>query len=319
MLTINPSELKIPDLQRWLQSGIGPRPIAFVSTISDDGTPNLAPFSFYNVFSTNPPVIGFSPARRGRNNTLKDTYNNLMNNGECVVHSVNFNMVEKVNLASSELLAEQNEFSIAGFTPLNSDLVKPFRVKESPFQMECKLLQMISFSDLPGAGNLALCQVLKIHIDDSILDDGKIHPDLIDLVGRNGGNWYTRSSGSAMFELEKPAHSNPIGFDKLPEQILNSNVLSANNLARIASADKFPETIEIQEFLSLFDTSNDSLESFYRYYDVLDYYKMLNFALAIYQHNIDKGFYLLELTLKTALDMGDINFGMNLAGFIYLS
>lgn len=314
--SLNPKEMKSSEVQKWLQGGIGPRPVAFVSTISIDGIKNLAPFSFYNVFSSNPPVIGFSPARRGRDNTVKDTYNNLMANGECVVHAVTFDMLEQMNLASSELPAETDEFEIAGFTAIASDIVQPFRVKESPFQLECKMIQMISFSDKPGAGNLALCEVLRIHVDESILHEGVIHPDLIDLVGRNGGNWYTRSFGSALFELPKPTHSNPVGYHNLPECFLKSNIFSANNLGLLASAEKLPDNLEIQDFIKDYPVLECDEVSFNRFNNIGDYERMLQAAKYFSSVNHPKTKYFIELTAKSALDARDLYFGLHTASLL---
>jgi len=315
MLKIEPDKLNTPELQRWLQSGIGPRPIALVSTISNDDIPNLSPFSFYNVFSSKPPIIGFSPARRGRNNTLKDTYNNLIDNGECVVHSVTYNIVEQVNLASGEYAPNIDEFEIAGFTKVKSNIVKPFRVKESPFAMECKLNQMISFADTPGAGNLAICEVLLIHIDESIIVDGAIHPELIDLVGRNGGEYYTRSYANSLFEVPKPTITNPISYINLPDKLKYSKVLSANNIALLASQPELSNDESLNEFLNYYNDGIPDINAFYRYYQLDDYHQMLRYALALYK--VDSfNFYYLELTLKTVLDFRDIAFAKELAYYI---
>jgi len=315
MITIDPKELKTPDIQRWLQGGIGPRPIAMVSTLSEDGIPNIGPFSFYNVFSSNPPIIAFSPARRGRDNTLKDTYNNLIATKECVVHAVTFNIVEQMNLASSEFSPDINEFEIAGFTSLESEIVKPFRIKESPFQMECKLLQMISFSENPGAGNLAICEVLKIHIDESILDNNVINPNKIDLVGRNGGEFYTRSFGSALFELPKPSHNTPIGYQNLPENIKNSLVLSANNIAKLASQKYLPTKEESEQFFQDYNTLEYNDNDFRNSLETGNYKEMMKYILNPEFNQAKREFYL-HLTLKITLDKKDINFGLMLAGLI---
>lgn len=315
MITIDPKELKTPDIQRWLQGGIGPRPIAMVSTLSEDGIPNIGPFSFYNVFSSNPPIIAFSPARRGRDNTLKDTYNNLIATKECVVHAVTFNIVDQMNLASSEFSPDVNEFEIAGFTPIESYIVKPFRIKESPFQMECRLLQMISFSENPGSGNLAICEVLKIHIDENILDDNIINPNKIDLVGRNGGEFYTRSFGSALFELPKPSHNTPIGYQNLPDIIKNSTVLSANNVAKLASQKYIPTKEESEQFFKEYETLDYNDNDFRNCLEIGNYKGMLKYIFKPEFNNAKREFYL-HLTLKIALDKKDVDFAVMLAGLL---
>ena len=182
MLHIEPSDLAVKEVHRLLLGGVGPRPIALVSTVSKDGILNLTPFSFFNVFGANPPIIAFSPSRRGRNATLKDTYYNLMDNGECVVQSVTYSMVEQINLASTEYDPGIDEFVKSGLTPVDSDIVKPKRVQESPFQMECKLREMRSFGEGGASANIAICEVLKFHVAEDIFKDGVIHPDLIDLA-----------------------------------------------------------------------------------------------------------------------------------------
>ncbi len=197
-------ELSPQETLSLLTSGVAPRPIALVSTISKDGTVNLAPFSFFNAFGSNPPVIVFSPARRGRDDTTKDTYNSIVDTKECVVQVVTHKIVKKMNITSAEFSPEIDEFKEASFTPLKSHIVKPPRVKESPFQMECRLVHMIPVGEGKGSANLAICEVLLFHIEEALFENGKIHPDKLDLVGRNGGDFYTRAHGSALFELPKP-------------------------------------------------------------------------------------------------------------------
>jgi flavin reductase (DIM6/NTAB) family NADH-FMN oxidoreductase RutF len=192
-----------------LLGGVLPRPIALVSTISTDGIKNLAPFSFFNVFGANPPIIAFSASRRGRDGTFKDTYNNLVATRECVVQAVTYEMVEQINTASKEFPPSEDEFVLSGLTPIPSKLVAPHRVKESPFQMECKLHQMINLGDGNAAGNLAICEVVLFHIAQHILDDGQINPFKYDAVARLGGDYYTRVTAGSIFELAKPVSPNP--------------------------------------------------------------------------------------------------------------
>ena len=188
-----------------MQGAIGPRPIAFASTIDKEGNPNLAPFSFFNTFGTNPPILIFSPARRGKDNTTKDTYENVKEIAEVVINVVNFEMVDQVNDDSAEFPKGVNEFEKVGFTMQKSDLIRPFRVQESPVQFECKVLQVIETGTMHGAGNLVICEILKMHVNPDILDEsGNIDPHKIDLVGRLGGNYYVRASGNAIFEVKKP-------------------------------------------------------------------------------------------------------------------
>lgn len=207
MKTFDVAGLTIPQKMLLFQAGIAPRPIAFVSTISADGINNLAPFSFFNIFGVNPVIVGFSPSRRGRDGTLKDTYNNLMATKECVIQVVTHALVHKSNLASKEFPASVDEFKETGLTPIASELVKPFRVKESPFQMECRLNQMIPLGNGPGSGNLALCEVLKLHVSEAVMSEGNAHqidPHKLDLVARMGQDFYARASGAAVFAVKKP-------------------------------------------------------------------------------------------------------------------
>ena len=204
-LHYDPKELTIQKFQGLMQGAIGPRPIAFASTIDKEGNPNLAPFSFFNTFGTNPPILIFSPARRGKDNTTKDTYENVKEIAEVVINVVNFEMVDQVNDASAEFPKGVNEFEKVGFTMQKSDLIRPFRVQESPVQFECKVLQVIETGTMHGAGNLVICEILKMHVNPDILDEsGNIDPHKIDLVGRLGGNYYVRASGNAIFEVKKP-------------------------------------------------------------------------------------------------------------------
>ena len=204
-LHYDPKELTIQKFQGLVQGAIGPRPIAFASTIDKEGNPNLAPFSFFNIFGTNPPVLIFSPARRGKDNTTKDTFENVKEVAEVVINMVNFEMVDQVNDASAEFPKGVNEFEQVGFTMQKSEMIRPFRVQESPVQFECKVLQVIETGTMHGAGNLVICEILKMHVNPDILDEsGNIDPNKIDLVGRLGGNYYVRASGNALFEVKKP-------------------------------------------------------------------------------------------------------------------
>lgn len=256
MLSIDPKEIPVPKLHHYLLGAVGPRPIALASTIDKEGVPNLAPFSFFNVFSANPPILIFSPARSGRTNTTKDTYNNVKEMPEVVINVVTFPMVEQVSLASSPYAAGINEFEKAGLTPLKSDKVGPYRVKESPVQFECKVNEVIELGHEGGAGNLVICEVLKMHISRDILDaSGMIDAQKIDLVSRMGGDWYCRANAQSMFEVSKPLTTVGIGFDALPKDILESHVFDNNELAQLAGIECLPDETEVNEYklLSLSD------------------------------------------------------------------
>ncbi len=249
MISFTPKELTVAKMHHYLLGAIGPRPIAFASTIDGNGQANLAPFSFFNVFSANPPILIFSPARSGRTNTTKDTYNNVKAHPEVVINVVNFDIVEQMSLASSPYPAGESEFVKSGLTPIPSDLVKPFRVKESPVQFECKVNQVIELGTEGGAGNLIICEVVKFHIDESYLDENQlIDQQKIDLVARMGGNWYCRANEHAMFELEKPITTCGVGYDQLPQDFLHSDVLSKNLLARLAGIEEIPNETDVNEY-----------------------------------------------------------------------
>jgi flavin reductase (DIM6/NTAB) family NADH-FMN oxidoreductase RutF len=235
-LSITPGEIKTKFLHAYLLGAVAPRPIAFASTISRDGTPNLAPFSFFNVFSSNPPMLIFSPARRVRDNSTKHTLGNVIAVPEVVVNVVSHSIVEQMNLASTEYGDGVNEFEKAGFTMLSSELVRPFRVAESPVQMECKVVEIKPLGPHGGAGQLIFAQVLRMHIDRRVLDEAEqIDPHKIDLVARMGANYYVRASGPGVFEVEKPLEVPGIGIDALPAHIRLSHDLSGNELGRLGN------------------------------------------------------------------------------------
>jgi len=249
MLSIDPKTLPIPKLHQYLLGAIGPRPIAFASTIDGDGNHNLAPFSFFNVFSANPPILIFSPARSGRTNTTKDTYNNVKIVPEVVINVVNYEIVHKMSLASSPYPAGVSEFLKAGFTPIPSEKIKPMRVAESPVQFECIVKEVIELGTEGGAGNLVICEVVQIHINEAVLDEnGMIDQHKIDLVARMGGNWYCRADNKSMFEISKPITSCGIGYDHIPEDILNSTVLSGNDLGQLGGIEILPNETDVNEY-----------------------------------------------------------------------
>ncbi|MFN3315273.1 MAG: flavin reductase family protein [Raineya sp.] len=243
--TISPKEISTAEFHSYLLSAVAPRPIAFASTIDSAGSVNLSPFSFFNAFGANPPILIFSPARRVRDNTTKHTLENVREVAEVVINIVNYAMVEQTSLASTEYEKGINEFVKAGFTQVPSTLIKPPRVGESPVAFECKVLQIIETGSEGGAGNLIICEVLLVHIHENILDEkGKIDTRKIDLVGRMGAEWYCRANGDALFEIPKPLLTKGIGFDQLPNEIRNSPVLTGNNLGRLANVEKLPSPNE---------------------------------------------------------------------------
>jgi flavin reductase (DIM6/NTAB) family NADH-FMN oxidoreductase RutF len=249
-MRINPKEIKTGELHAFMLHAIAPRPIAFASTVDKNGKPNLSPFSFFNAFGSKPPILVFSPARRVRDNTIKHTLENIYETNEVVINVVNYAMVQQTSLSSCEFPKGVNEFEKAGLTPIASEIVKPFRVKESPVQMECKVLQVIETGDQGGAANLIICEILLMHINDDILNDEKkmIDQNKIDLVARMGGNFYCRASGNALFIVEKPNLKLGIGIDAIPEKIRNSDVLSGNDLGKLGNIEKLPSTEEIDQF-----------------------------------------------------------------------
>ncbi|MDA9283918.1 flavin reductase family protein [Flavobacteriaceae bacterium] len=241
MKTIDPKAVSTAALHGYMLGAVTPRPIAFASTIDSAGNVNLSPFSFFNVFSANPPIMIFSPARRGRDNTTKHTYENVLQVKEVVINIVNYDIVQQMSLSSTEYGKGVNEFEKAGLTPLASQTIKPPRVAESPVQFECRVNEVISLGTEGGAGNLVICEVLKMHINEAILDaDGKIDPVKLDAVSRMGGNWYSRAK-QGMFEVPKPLSRLGIGFDQLPEAIRTSKLLTGNDLAMLANVEVLPK------------------------------------------------------------------------------
>jgi flavin reductase (DIM6/NTAB) family NADH-FMN oxidoreductase RutF len=241
MKTIDPKAVSTAALHGYMLGAVTPRPIAFASTIDSAGNVNLSPFSFFNVFSANPPIMIFSPARRGRDNTTKHTYENVLQVKEVVINIVNYDIVQQMSLSSTEYGKGVNEFEKAGLTPLASQTIKPPRVAESPVQFECRVNEVISLGTEGGAGNLVICEVLKMHINEAILDaDGKIDPVKLDAVSRMGGNWYGRAK-QGMFEVPKPLSRLGIGFDQLPEAIRTSKLLTGNDLAMLANVEVLPK------------------------------------------------------------------------------
>ena len=249
MISIDPKEVSPAKLQGYLQSAVAPRPIAFASTVDANGNPNLSPFSFFNVFSSNPPILVFSPARRVRNNTIKHTLINCEATREVVINIVDYSMVQQASLSSTEYADGVNEFEKSGFSMLKSDVVKPFRVAESPVQFECKINDIIALGTEGGAGNLIICEVVKIHVSETILDEnGLIDQQKIDLVSRLGGNWYSRAI-DGLFEVEKPLSTLGIGVDNVPQFVKESSCFDGNDLGKLGNIEAIPNEEEITIFV----------------------------------------------------------------------
>lgn len=249
MITIDPKQLKPAEFHAYMLGAIAPRPIAFASTIDKNGNPNLSPFSFFNAFGSNPPLLIFSPALRGRDGATKNTLDNVREVGEVVINVVDYNMVQQTSLASTEYPKGVNEFVKAGFTAEPSELIKPFRVKESPVQMECTVREIIQTGTYGGAANLIICEIILMHIKEDILNEtGRIDPVKIDLVARLGGDWYTRSA-KGLFTVPKPNTKIGIGIDQLPEAIRNSTVLTGNDLGMLANVEQLPSEEEMKIFM----------------------------------------------------------------------
>ncbi len=242
MKTITPKELPLAEFHNALLTAIAPRPICFASTMDAAGNPNLSPFSFFNIFGSNPTTLIFSPARRVRDNTIKHTLENVMATKEVVINVVNYSMVQQMSLASCEYPKGVNEFVKSGFTPIASEKVKPFRVKESPVQFECKVREIIQTGNEGGAGNLVIAEILLMHIDNSVMTlDGKIDQHKMDLVGRLGSDWYVRANGDALFEVPKPNKNLGMGVDQLPATIRLSSILTGNDLGMLANEQILPD------------------------------------------------------------------------------
>ncbi len=248
MLTIDPKTVEANKLYGYLTGAIGPRPIAFASTIDKGGNANLSPFSFFNVFSANPPILVFSPVRRGRDNTIKHTLQNVEAIKEVVINIVNYAMVQQMSLSSTEYGQGVDEFVKSGLHKEKSDIVKPYRVKEAPVQLECKVMDILALGDSGGAGNLVICEVIRVHMHENILDaEGHIDQYKIDQVARMGGNWYTRAN-KGIFEVPKPLSKTGIGVDAIPEKIRLSDVLTGNDLGKLGNVEVLPYDEEIKAF-----------------------------------------------------------------------
>lgn len=250
MTSFNPEDLTTSNLHSYLLSAVAPRPIAFASTLDAEGKPNLSPFSFFNVFSANPPILIFSPARRVRNNTTKHTLENIEKTKEVVINVVNYDIVQQMSLSSTEYPEGVNEFEKAGLTMDPSERVKPMRVAESPVQFECKVNDIISLGTEGGAGNLVICEVVKLHISEEVLNaDQSINQEALDLVARAGGSYYSRAK-NGFFEIPKPLSTLGIGVDQLPDHVKNSMILTGNNLGMLGNVQALPSTTDVESFIN---------------------------------------------------------------------
>ena len=243
MIEIDVNSISSEELYKHLTTSVAPRPIALVSTIDSNGICNLSPFSFFNVFSVKPPILIFSPVNRMKDNTKKDTLRNVIELKECVISIVNQKIAQQVSLASSNYDSKEDEFKKAGFSKLKSTHIKPFLIKESPVNFECKVNSIIPLGEEGGAGNLVVCEIIKIHLQEEIMDSkNKIDPVKLDLVSRLGGSWYGKTTSESLYEITKPISNIGIGIDNLPKEILNSKILSGSDLAMLASVDAIPKS-----------------------------------------------------------------------------
>ncbi len=260
MITFDPKDLSTGRLHGYLLSAVAPRPIAFASTVDEDGNPNLSPFSFFNMFSANPPILIFSPARRVRDNSVKHTLENVEATREVVINVVNYDLVHQASLSSTEYEKGVNEFEKAGLTMLKSDVVKPFRVAESPIQMECKVNDIIKLGTEAGAGNLVICEVVKLHISKDVMDENDlIIQEKLDLVARAGGNYYNRAK-NGFFEIPKPLRTLGIGIDAMPDEIKNSMIFTGNDLGMLGNVEAFPTTEEIEDFVKNIEEHHSNIK-----------------------------------------------------------
>ncbi len=241
MKTVSPKELNNFQLQTLLQTAIAPRPIALASTVDKAGNINLSPFSFFNLFSSNPPIVIFSPARRVRDNTTKHTLENVLEVPEVVIGIVNYKIVQQISLASTEYSKAENEFIKSGLTMKDADLVKPKLIEDCPVNLECKVIEVKTLGTEGGAGNLVICEIIKIHVQEEYLnEDGNLDQKKLDLVARLGGNWYSRNNADNLFEVPKPLVTKGIGFDLLPDEIKLSKIFTGNDLGMLANTEELP-------------------------------------------------------------------------------
>ncbi len=276
MKKIIPGEVSTADLHQYLLGAVSPRPIAFASTIDENGIANIAPYSFFNCFSSNPPIVVFSSNRRVSNNTTKDTLTNIEKNKEVVINVVNHAIVRQMAIASVDFPSEESEFNKSGLTKIKSELVAPYRIAESPAHLECKVQEIIPLGDKGGAGHLIICKVVMMHVAESVLDeDGKINPHKIDLMGRMGRAFYVRASGQAVMPIFQSVTEIVIGYDALPEAIRNSKILTGNNLGQLAGLKTWPTMKQADAFLQQKETIKEKLAKCENQNQVFDLAKSL--------------------------------------------
>jgi flavin reductase (DIM6/NTAB) family NADH-FMN oxidoreductase RutF len=308
-ISVDPDHSTLREVHHLLLGGVAPRPIALVSTLSSDGINNLAPFSFFNAFGANPPYVAFSPSFSGRDGSAKDTYNNIKGIAECVIQVVTHDIIEQVNLSSTSYPPEIDEFIKCGFTAMDSDKVKPKRVKESPFHMECVVENVIALGGGNGSGNLVLCRIVKFHVSEHIFRDHVIQPDLIDLIGRNSANYYTRASANAIFELNRPKGIG-IGIDQLPDYIKQSRILTANNLAQLGSIGNLKDKNKVTSFLESCKKIEISADNNLKLKDDDDYKNVFNKGFSLWSENPVKAREIIEIAAKKALELNEIDFAL---------
>jgi flavin reductase (DIM6/NTAB) family NADH-FMN oxidoreductase RutF len=320
--TLRPDERPVPEVFRLLTSVVAPRPIALVSTVSDDGTPNLAPFSFFNAFGANPPMVGFSPSRRVRDGTTKDTYHNLKATEQCVVNVVPSRLVDQANLASAEFGPDVDEWPRTGLTPVPSELVTPARVAESPVQMECRLFKLVPLGDGPGAGNLFLCEVVRFHLDEAVLTsfpnpatpDAPLKVDLdgLDLVGRGGAFRYSRTAGPgpAAFSLPKPTGGDVIGWDRLPAALRESTLYTASEVARLATCPALPTPDDLDTFAAAHQPTPGTEDTATRLLAADQPVAAFQTALHLYATNTASALTLLHHAISAAIAANDLDFAL---------
>ena len=313
MRKIEPGVDEPREVFKFLLGGIAPRPIALVSTISKDGRNNLAPFSFFNGFGSNPPMIGFSASRRGTDGSFKDTYNNLMATKECVVQAVTYPIFQQVNVASCEYEPGIDEFEKSGLTPIDSEMVAPKRVKESPFHMECVLHKMINLGENKGSGNLAICEVKLFHVSEDIIENDTISPEKIDLVGRHGGITWVRASGDALIKVTRPVSPDIVGFEGLPDFIKHSHVLTANDAAKIGNLEHLPSVDEILEFADAHPPIESDEAAVQRVGRSDDHVEMFRRARSLLDSFHAKAGYWLERSVHLAISNDEIEFALKAA------
>lgn len=314
MKHLESKDLSITEIYSLLIGGIIPRPLALIATTSEKGYHNVSPFSQFNVFSFNPPIVGFSVLKRFSDGSHKDTYENLRLTHECTIQLVTYDMVDQANLSSADYAHEVDEFIKSGLTPIPSDLITSPRVKESPFQMECVLNQIIEFGEDKGAGSLMICEVIKFHVADEVFVGDQIEPELLDAVGCCSDSIYSRTAGETLFEVLPPKGTDGIGYDRLPDFVKSSEILSANNLAQLALIEKIPDEEDVENFILLYepqgeiDKDIDLLTTFERYERFENYQQMMTTVIRMKSENHRLTKQCVEKTAQVALRFRDVKF-----------